>query len=179
MPTRRPFTLFERSALGLSAFFLAAGFFLPGAAEALLRLYLPALALLFLLARVQEARLPRRTMHTLYSPFLNTRELGAPGEAPGVVRERARLLGALDDPERAPSEPVPASVRWLVTEAFARRLAERRGLHLSDPSHHGEIRSLLSDPAWALLRPAASEGPEDRPVRLVHLDSILDDLEEL
>ncbi len=175
---RRPFTLFERAAILLSVGFLGLGFLLPGASEALLRLYFPALAFVFVAARVHEARLPQRSAHSAYSPFLHTRDLGAPLETPRAIGERARRLRALDDPART-TEPVPAPVRWLVREHFSQRLAERRGLHLADPSHHENIEALVSAPSWALLRPPDTDGLEPRTVGLDQLDTILDDLEEL
>jgi hypothetical protein len=162
----------------LSAGFFGAGFLVPGAAEALLRLYLPALALAFILARVHEAALPQRLAQEGYSPFLHGRNVPAPDEAPGVVRERAQLVSALDDPSRA-NAPIPVSVRWLVVGELGRCLAERRGLFLADRAHHAAVRELLSEPAWSLVRPPGSERAETSPLSLRDLDAILDDLEKL
>lgn len=176
--TRRGPGLLGTCFLVLSAGFLGAGLLLPGAAEALLRLYLPALALAFLLVRADDARLPRTMEQDRYSPFLHDRDGPAPSPLPRVIQERARPLAALDDPDRAPA-PVPIATRWLLIDAFTRRLAERRGLHLADPSHHEAIRGLLSERAWGLVRPPGLDDSDRAPVALHHLDAILDDLEKL
>lgn len=191
-----PFGFFGTLVLALSVGFLGAGFLLPGAAEALLRLFLPALALGFLLTRVYEVQLPRKMAHEEYSPFLHARAKAGPDEAPRVIQERARLLTALDTAPppataRTPAQaPVPLSIRWLLLDEIGRRLAEHRGLHLANPGHHPAIQALVSEDTWRLVgssadvapSPAAGqEGPSaaSAPVHLHHLTSILDDLENL
>jgi hypothetical protein len=179
-------TAFGRFVIWASGAFLLAGILLPGVAEILLRLYLFTLAGGFVAIRAWDADLPSRATLDAYSPFTDEGAARPPPEAPPAIRRRASLLRATDDPGRAGRTPVPVSVKWAVLDEASHRLAEGRGLDLNDPDHHARIRSLVSEETWRLVRPPGSDEvagsllhPDDPPVTLDRLPSILDDLERL
>lgn len=166
--------------------FVLAGIAMPDAAETMLRVLLLTLAVGFVVARAYAAMLPATTTQDVYSPFADHTAEPTPPATPRVIRQLTAELAAADDERSARRAPIPWSVRWTVIEEATRRLAERHGLTLDDARHHSTIRSLVSEPTWALLEPGhpaagsgASPGAAGRPVPLSQLDLILDDLEKL
>ena len=178
-------TLWELIAVVVSLGLLVSGILWPGNAESLLRILLVALALGWTTARGLGIKLPTATMYDTYSPFDGGLGDTPPTAVPYVVRRRARVLTAVDDPDGGALRPIPWPVaRGLIQEA-ARRLEHGHGLKLSCPTDHARIRPLVSEVTWTLLglsTPASTHpagGSRKRAVPLARLDDILDDLERL
>ncbi|MBW2255673.1 MAG: hypothetical protein JRI25_13875 [Deltaproteobacteria bacterium] len=183
-PTLKP-TPWGMIAVVVSLGFLVGGILWPGNAESLLRLLLTALALGWTAARALGIDLPTATMYDSYSPFDGGLADSSPPSVPYVVRRRARVLAAVDDPDGGTLRPIPWPVaRGLIHEA-ARRLESGHGLRLSCPTDHIRIRPLVSEVTWTLLglgAPTSTHPAGDtkkRVVPLARLDDILDDLERL
>lgn len=181
-----PVGLFGIFALAAGLAFLLAGLLWPQAAEALLRLLLATLAVGFVLVRGHRAMRSVRATERSSSPFDRDVATRRPPAAPHVLRRLTADLSAADDARRARRTAIPRTVRWTVVDEASRRLAEHHGLSLDDPTHHPEIRSLVSEPTWSLIGPRDPRaGPGKRsagrggPVPLTQLDRILDDLEGL
>lgn len=165
---------FAGATIAASFVFLSAGVVAPGAAGALLRLYLLTLALGFVLARAYAAFLPARMTQDFYSPFDGSDAPAGRPATPETLRRLTAELEPVDNPPAAGKTPIPRAVRWRVVREAARRLADHRGLDISDPADHAAIRRLVSADTWRLIEPAQRSVPP-----LGRLTRILDDVERL
>jgi hypothetical protein len=166
--------------------FVIAGLAWPQAADALLRLLLTTLGIGFVGVRVYRAVQPVRSAEKVYSPFDGLTAGRTPTVAPREVLRRAAELKAADDEHVAQRTTIPPSALLTVRKEAQCRLAEHHGLDVLEPSHHPQIRSLVSASMWGIIRPHESEiHPSSRPmsrrtsVPLSQLGRILDDLERL
>jgi hypothetical protein len=182
-PEARAVTPFGAFAMVASLLFLAAGIVWPQAAGALLRLLLATLALGYVVGRLYQTVGPVAASRQVGSPFEREAGTGAPSPVPEGLRKFTAQVRSAGDARLAERKPIPREVREVVTAEVARRLAERHGLHLGYADDQPAIRSLLSEPTWALVRPDRAGVGEvqglRRPVPLSRLGSILDDLERL
>ena len=180
---------FGAAVVMVSAAFLVAGIALPQAAEALLRFFVVALAVGWVLTRAWGALFPVRPFHRAYAPFHDPDAGWERLSTPLPIRDLTMRLRAADDPEAASTAAIPAAVRATLVEEARRRLARNHDLDLDEPAHHPAVRSILSDSTWRLVRP---ERPDDDPageageedsrhgrVPVARLAPILDDLEAL
>lgn len=166
----------------LSVAFLVAGVVWPHLAGRLLQTLVAVIVVSWVAARAYRSDLPESLVTDTYSPFDAHDVDRPPPSHPSAVRKLAHELRAADDGEAAHRFAIPLAARRIVSSEASRRLAERHALSLSDPSDHPRIRSLLSEPAWALIRPESESPrgyPSGDPVPLIHLDRILEDLESL
>jgi hypothetical protein len=174
------------SAVVISLAFLTAGIVWPQAAETLLRTLVVTLAVTTVVVHAFRTLLPVHAAGEISTPFDGSVGGWTLSAAPHPLRRLTDELKAADDARAAPRTPVPMSVRLIIRDEAARRLSERHGLNLGDPTHHARIQSLVAEPTWRLLRsadPRVRSGPEAVPptriVPLSQLDHILTDLERL
>jgi hypothetical protein len=170
----------------VSCGYLAVGIAWPHVAERMLQMLLVTLALAFVGARIYRSGLPALMTQDTYSPFERRADESPPSTSPTAIRVLAGQIAAADDPRGAARAPIPGAAAQVVATEASRRLAEHHGLNLLDPTDHGRVRELLSQPTWALLEPtlptptaeAGSSAPRGA-VPLSELARILDDLERL
>lgn len=172
----------------VSLAFAAAGIAWPEGADVLLRILLVALVagVVCVLAYQATQSLVRPY---LLSPFDRAQQQRPPRDAPQGLRRLTEELHAANDTRAAQRANIPHSVRRVVSQEAAWRLAEHHGLRLDDPEHHELIRRQVSPPTWQLICPIDRRMPSeprhragsrrDQPVPLQHLAHILDDLERL
>ena len=163
--------------------FLVAAVLWPHAADGLLRLLLATLAIGYIGVRGHHVMPP--IIRDPYSPFGRDPLVTNPAAAPLPLR---KLIGALQaaDATGPKGRIIPGAICAFVRDEAARRLARKHRLDLDEPRHHAQIRSLVLEPTWLLIRPALSpEQPLSHAhgrscaVPLSQLDRILDDLERL
>lgn len=170
-------------AIAASLGFLVGGLLLPGIAETLLRVFIASLALGWGAARALKAGLPTAVVHDGYSPFDDGLADPSPPAIPDVVRRRARVLVAVDDPDGGALRPIPWEVERSLVQEAARRLEKGHGMMLGNATHAARIRGMVSDATWTLLG-RADDGTfraslSERAIPLARMDDILDDLERL
>jgi hypothetical protein len=181
---------FALAAIALSAAFLVAAVIVPGAAAALLRALVVALALGYVVARAHGAVATSGLAHDRYSPFDNGPPVHDERSRPAAIQRLIADLEPANRPRRARRTPIPRRVRWRLVDEAHRRLAEHHGLRLEDPRHHPRIRALVGDATWSLVEPRAPSvagdeppgapaGSHGRSVPVSQLPSILDDMEKL
>ena len=166
----------------ISSAFVAAGIAWPHAAASLLRLLLATLAVVFVAGRAWHALAHVRPRRKEYTPFDGLVASRTRPAEPQALRRLGALFSAADDPEAAQRTVIPEPTRRTLRDEAMRRLADHHGLAVSELSHHGRIRALVSEPTWLLIAPgsnAVGDAAVDAYISMSQLDRILDDVETL
>ena len=166
----------------VSVIALSAGLIWPHLAGSFLRILLALAGLSVVVRWSVHARLPRRVVSDVYSPFDSDATPPTPSATLAGIQSLTVLLAPSDSSVDALRAPIPEAARRTVTTHADHRLAERHGLRLESPSDHDRIRALVSDATWSLIRPRPARGPSsflDDPVPQERLEAILDDLEQI
>lgn len=172
--------------VAVSIAFVGAGLAWPQAADALLRLLIVTLGVLFAAGGAYRALRPAASTETVYSPF-HLSDVDRPQPVvPRRLRDLTAELKTADDPTSAARTAIPIPMLLIIREESEWRLVDRHRLRLRDPSDHARIQGLVTEPTWRIIRPPAAEPRSStRPsgqhttVPLSQLGIILDDLERL